>query len=227
MIPWTEVGKADAPGGARLRLMQRGAEFSIMVGGDELMNSRRGGSETALGALACAHLGRRKAPHVLIGGLGMGFTLRAALGELGPNARITVAEIVPEVVSWAQGVLAGVFQQALDDPRVCVFEGDVGALITTGRASYDAIILDVDNGPGGLVRSENDRLYDHEGLIAAKRSLRTGGVLAVWSASQNATFKRRLETAGFLTTEVVARSAGSRAGARHLIWIGERPPGDA
>lgn len=227
MIRWTQLASAAAPGGEELRLMQRGSEFSIMVGPNELMNSRRGGSETALGLAACRSLRGRAAPHLLIGGLGMGFTLRAALSELGPQARITVAELVPEVVSWARGALAGVFDASLEDRRVCIFEGDVGALIGCGRSTYDAVLLDVDNGPEGLVRSANDRLYDQGGLVAARRALKPGGVLAVWSASHNAPFKRRLAKAGFDVSEVPARSAGSRTGARHLIWIARAPPAAA
>ena len=197
MIRWTQLDSAVAPDGGELRLMQRGAEFSIMVGAEELMNSRRGGSEIALATLACARLHGREAPRLLIGGLGMGFTLRAALGALGPKARITVAEIAPEVVRWARGPLAEVFQASLDDPRVEVVERDVGALLSPADAAYDAVLLDVDNGPDGLVRQGNDRLYSPSGLGAARRALKPGGVLAVWSASPNQAFVRRLRDAGF------------------------------
>ena len=223
MIRWVQRGVALAPGGAELKLMQRGSEFSITVGGAELMNSRRGGSEVALGEIACAQLRDVATPHVLIGGLGMGFTMRAALDALGPRARITVAELVPEIVAWARDALAGVFLASLDDPRVQVVEGDVAALIAASRAVYDAILLDVDNGPDGLVRSANDRLYDEGGLQAVLRALKPAGVLAVWSASHDSAFRRRLTDAGFSVQEHTARSGGAGRGARHLIWIAKAP----
>ena len=222
MIRWTQLAVAVAPDGAELKLMQRGSEFSIMVGAEELMNSRRGGSEVALATLACARLRDREAPRLLIGGLGMGFTLRAALGEVGAGARITVAELVPEVVSWARGPLAEVFQASLDDPRVDVVEGDVGALIAQAPSTFDAVLLDVDNGPGGLVRPGNDGLYGAPGLAAARRALRPGGVLAVWSASPSPSFVRRLRDAGFDVEEAGARS-GARRGARHVVWLATVP----
>ncbi len=225
MIPWVRLAAAPAPGGAELRLMQRGVEFSITVGADELMNSRRGGSETALGEIACRELGDRAAPAVLIGGLGMGFTLRAALAALGPQAQVVVAELVPAVVAWARGPLAGVFDGSLDDPRVQVVEDDVASLIAAAAGAYDAILLDVDNGPDGLVRSANDRLYGAQGLGAARRALRPGGVLAVWSAARDPAFTRRLEAAGFAVREHVARSGRTNGGARHLIWIAKAPAG--
>ncbi len=224
MIRWVELAAATAPDGAELKLMQRGSEFSITVEGAELMNSRRGGSEIALGEIACRQLKDAAAPHVLIGGLGMGFTLRAVLPALGPEARITVAELVPEVIEWARGALAGVFLRSLEDERVRLVRADVAAQIAAARAEYDAILLDVDNGPGGLVQSSNDGLYDQEGLRAVLCALKPGGVLAVWSASPDASFSRRLRTAGFAVQEHVARSGRSRRGARHLIWIAKAPP---
>src|SRR4051794_2317561 len=152
--------------------MQRGTEFSIMSGSNELMNSRVSGSEKALAILSCEGLQGRPSPHILIGGLGMGFTLRATLQTLGPDARITVAELVPAVVSWARGPLAEIFKDSLSDPRVRVREGDVGHLIRSHSAAYDAILLDVDNGPVALSREANDDLYDLQGLSEARRALR-------------------------------------------------------
>jgi spermidine synthase len=222
MIPWSVLDTAQVPGGGELRLKQRGAEFSIMLDHDELMNSRLSGSEEALATIACGKIRRRKTPRILIGGLGMGFTLRAALAALGPDARIVVAELVPAVVAWARGPMAEVFGTSLTDPRVSVREADVGDLIRTGRSRYDAILLDVDNGPEGLTRQSNDRLYDLEGLSAARAVLRPGGVLAVWSSGPNPNFARRLRTAGFDVEEVRARANGSRGGARHVIWIATR-----
>ena len=185
----------------------------------ELMNSRRGGSEATLATISCQRLRDRPQPHVLIGGLGMGFTLRAALAALSPNARVTVAELVPDVVAWARAPLAELFGGSLSDQRVSIREADVSVLIRSGRSTYDAILLDVDNGPEGLTREANDRLYDAGGLSAARAALRPGGVLAIWSSGPNAAFAKRLRNAGFDVEEVPVRSNGVRGGARHVIWI--------
>src|SRR3954464_3569388 len=153
MIPWLVLDTVQVPGGGgELRLKQRGAEFAIMLGQDELMNSRLSGSEEALATIACEKIRRHKTPRILIGGLGMGFTLRAALVALGPDARIVVAELVPAVVAWARGPMAEVFGTSLTDPRVSIREVDVGHLIQSDQATFDAILLDVDNGPEGLTR---------------------------------------------------------------------------
>ena len=222
MIPWSVVDTAQVPGGGELRLKQRGAEFSIMLGQNELMNSRLSGSEEALATIACGRIRDRKTPRILIGGLGMGFTLRAALAALGPAARIVVAELVPAVVAWARGPMAEVFADSLSDPRVSIREADVGHLIGSETSAFDAILLDVDNGPEGLTRKTNDALYDLKGLNAARAALRPRGVLAVWSSKQNPKFTWRLGKAGFAAEEVRARANGSRGGARHVIWIATR-----
>jgi len=222
MISWSLVDTAQVPGGGELRLKQRGAEFSIMLGQNELMNSRLSGSEEALATIACERIRDRKAPRILIGGLGMGFTLRAALAALGPAARIVVAELVPAVVAWARGPMAEVFADSLTDPRVSIREADVGHLIRSEASAFDAILLDVDNGPEGLTCKANDALYDLKGLSAARAALRPGGVLAVWSSTQNPKFTWRLGKAGFAVEEVRARANGSRGGARHVIWIATR-----
>lgn len=220
MIPWVLLDSARIPGGGELRLKRRGAEFSIMLGATELMNSRLSFSEEALATLSCAKLSGRKRPAVLIGGLGMGFTLRAALSALGPDAGIMVAELVPAIVAWARGPMAELFAGSLDDARVTLVEGDVGASIRTGR--FDAILLDVDNGPDGLSRRENDALYDAPGLAAAFAALTAGGVLSVWSSAPDADFSRRLRRAGFAVEEAHVRANGKR-GARHVIWLASRP----
>lgn len=194
-----------------------------MAGATELMNSRLSGSEEALASLSIDRLGGRAAPALLIGGLGMGFTLRAALEALGPAAKVTVAELVPAVVAWARGPMAEVFAGCLDDPRVAIIEGDVGACIRTAERRYDAILLDVDNGPDGLTRRGNDSLYDAAGLIAARRALRPGGVLAVWSSAPDRAFTARLTRAGFRAEEVKVRANGRRGGARHVIWLATAP----
>lgn len=205
-------------GGGDLRLKRRGSEFSIMLGATELMNSRLSGSEEALASLACQRVGSRKQASFLIGGLGMGFTLRAALTGLSADARVAVAELVLAVVSWARGPMAEIFAGCLDDPRVSIIEADVGAVIAQAKASYDAILLDVDNGPEGLTRRANDRLYDLAGLGKAHAALTGGGILAVWSSAPDAGFTRRLIRAGFSVEEVKVRATGKR-GARHVIWL--------
>ena len=223
MIPWSLVDTAQVPGGGgELRLMQRGTEFSIRLGHNELMNSRVGGSEGALATIACERIQARSRPRILIGGLGMGFTLRAALAVLGSEARIVVAELVPAVLAWARGSLMEVFGKSLTDPRVSVREADVGHLIRSGPSTFDAILLDVDNGPEGLTRPANDALYDVEGLTAARATLRHGGVLAVWSSGPDLNFARRLRKTGFDVDEVRVRANGSHGGARHVIWIATR-----
>ncbi|NPV25186.1 spermidine synthase [Bradyrhizobium aeschynomenes] len=225
MLPWKLIDTADVPGGGEpLRLMQRGREFTIKLGQNELMSSRLYGSEEALATLSCARLKDRPAPHLLIGGLGMGFTLRAALKVLGPQARVTVAELVPAVIMWARGPMAELSGDSLADPRVDIREGDVAKLIAAARGTYDAILLDVDNGPQGLTRQSNDALYDSSGLRAAFSALRPGGVLAVWSSHPADHFTPQLRKAGFAAEEIKIRATGrSGRGARHVIWIATRP----
>ena len=224
MIPRELIDTAEIPGGGgTLRLIRRGSEYSIMLGSNELMNSRLSGSEEALATVTCARLKGRARPQLLIGGLGMGFTLRAALAELPPEAGVTVAELVPAVVDWARGPMADIFAGSLDDRRVAIHVGDVAALIGGARADFDAILLDVDNGPDGLTRAANDRLYDRDGLATAKAALRPGGVLAVWSSGADPAFTQRLRKAGFAVDEQVVRANGMRGGARHILWFATRP----
>ena len=223
MIPWVKLDTARIPGTVEeLRLMRRGAEFSIKLGTNELMNSRLSGSEAALATLAAKKIEAIKKPQLLIGGLGMGFTLRAALAVLGTDARIVVAELVPAVVAWARGPMAELFGDSLSDPRVRIDETDVSEIIRSNKSKYDAILLDVDNGPEGLTRKSNDALYNSAGLSAAYAALRPGGVLAVWSSGPNAAFSKRLRSAGFEVNEVAVRATGRGGGARHVIWIAAR-----
>lgn len=223
MLPWIQLDRATIPGdGGELRLKQRGSEFSIMIGATELMNSRLSGSEEALATLGCERIAGRKNASILIGGLGMGFTLRAALGVLADDAHVVVAELVPAIVDWARGPMADVHKGTLDDPRVKMHIGDVGALIRSAKTTYDAILLDVDNGPDGLTRASNDSLYDHNGLRAAKAALRAGGVLGVWSSAPDSAFTRRLRDVGFATDEVSVRANGKRGGARHTLWMASK-----
>src|ERR1700687_1961661 len=223
MIPWLQIDTARVPGAdVELRLMQRGAEFSMMLGPSELMNSRLSGSEEALATLACKRIEAVKRPNLLIGGLGMGFTLRAALAVLGADARITVAELVPAVIAWARGAMANIFADSLDDPRASILNADVIEVIQSHPAAFDAILLDVDNGPEGLIRKANDELYNPKGLKAIHRALRRGGVLAVWSSGPNPLFSKRLRDAGFDVNEVAVRATAKRSGARHVIWFATR-----
>lgn len=222
MIPWIELDRVALPMGGELRLMRRGHEFSIKLGIAELMTSRLFGSEEALATLAAEKLRDRAKARVLIGGLGMGFTLRAALGAFGPAARIAVAELVPAVVRWGRGPMADLFAGCLDDPRVQVIEADVAALIRAAKPPYDAILLDVDNGPEGMTQTANDQLYSARGLAAARAALTPGGVLAVWSQGPDREFARRFEKAGFAVEEKMVRARGARGGARHVIWLGVR-----
>lgn len=219
MKPMELLGVARAPEGEELKLFRRGDDFMIVLDRNELMNSRMSGSEEALATMTCERLGGRPAPHLLIGGYGMGFTLRAALQSLKADGRVTVAELVPEILAWARGPMANLTAGCLDDPRVTVIEADVAAIIAAGRRSYDAILLDVDNGPDGLVREANDQLYSMAGLAAAKAALRPGGVLAIWSAGPDPAFAARLKKAGFTVDEVRVRARSNGKGAKHVIWF--------
>jgi spermidine synthase len=220
LIPRVLLDTASIPGSTEtLRLIQRGTEFSIMLGANELMNSRLSGSEEALAALACAKLTSRRNPRLLIGGLGMGFTLRAALAELGHDAEIIVAELVPAVVAWAKGPMALHHGDSLCDLRTQIVIDDVAKLIREGGTLYDAILLDVDNGPDGLTKGANDHLYSADGLNRAWRALRPGGVLAIWSAAADAACAGRLRATGFAVEESIVRAHKGKSGARHVIWL--------
>ncbi len=222
MTPRELLGTAQVPGGQLLSLYRRGRDFMIVLDRNELMSSRMSGSEEALANLTIDRLGGRTAPHLLIGGYGMGFTLRAALARLGVDARVTVAELVPEIIDWARGPMAELMAGCLDDPRVTLAMGDVADAIANGTGRYDAILLDVDNGPDGLVRDANDRLYSARGLQVAKAALRPGGVLAVWSAGADAAFTRRLHEAGFAVDEVKVRARSNGKGPQHVIWFARK-----
>lgn len=223
MKPRELLATAQVPDGEELRLYKRDTDFIIALGPNELMSSRQRGSEEALALLTCDRLQDNEAPHFLIGGYGMGFTLRAALERLGPQARFTVAELVPEIIDWARGPMAELTGDCLDDPRVEIAIRDVYRAIRGGERSYDAILLDVDNGPDGLTRADNDQIYSTHGLVAAKAALRPGGVLAIWSAKQDERFTRRLKHAGFQVEEVMVRAGRNGKGARHVIWFARSP----
>ncbi|HHH42832.1 MAG TPA: hypothetical protein ENK49_01735 [Gammaproteobacteria bacterium] len=223
MNPWVLLDSAPVPGnGGELHLYRRGDEYSIkLAGGSELMNSRVHGSEDALAERACARLADTPQPRLLVGGLGMGFTLAAALRRLGEQAGVDVAEVVPAVVAWNREWLGACADHPLQDARVKLHEVDVANLLRSSRQTYDAILLDVDNGPEGLTRRENDWLYSLNGLNAAYAALRPRGVLAVWSAGPDQRFSQRLRKTGFMAEETRVRAHGSK-GARHIIWIARR-----
>jgi spermidine synthase len=219
MKPRELLGTANIPGGDDMRLFRRGDDFMIVLDRNELMNSRMSGSEVALAEMTCDRMDDNAAPHFLIGGYGMGFTLRAALAMLPPGARIAVAELVPEIIDWARGPMAALTAGCLDDPRVALVLGDVAAAIGAEAAHYDAILLDVDNGPDGLTRKSNDWLYTISGLAKAKAALKSGGILAIWSAAPDTAFTRRLKETGFAVEEVTVRARSNGKGAKHVIWF--------
>lgn len=223
MIPWVLLDTATVPGdGGELRLMRRGDEYAIMVGPIALMNSRLSGSEEALATLVAARLADRPAPCILIGGLGMGFTLRAALAVLPEKAQVVVSELVPAVADWARGPMSPLFGDSLADRRVQILVGDVADHIAAGQGAYDAILLDVDNGPEGLTRQGNDGLYQVAGLARSRAALRSGGVLAVWSSHPSPRFTQRLRAAGFQAEEVPTAARRTGRGGRHMIWLATR-----
>ena len=211
-----------APAGLSvMALMRRGSEYVIRVGNRELMSSTQHASEEALADLACQRLGGRADARVLVGGLGMGFTLAAALRGLGPDARVVVAELMPAVVRWNRGPLGPLAGNPLDDPRVAVHEGDVAELIRTPPEPWSAILLDVDNGPTGMTRSTNDWLYTPRGVEASYAALEPDGIYGVWSAFPDDRFTRRMQRAGFATEVENVRSRGAKGGSRHYVWIGK------
>lgn len=223
MKPRELIGEAEVPGGPPLRLIRHDNAFIIMLERNELMSSRMSGSEKALGVMTCQRLGERPAPRILIGGYGMGFTLRAMLAELGPDAQIVVAELVARIIDWARGPMEAMTQGCLDDPRVEIQIDDVGACIGAAKGGYDAILLDVDNGPDGLTRPGNDGLYSARGLARAREALRPGGILSVWSAGTDRAFSRRLTQAGFSVEEVSVRARENGKGPTHVIWFAKAP----
>lgn len=220
MPDWTLLGEALIPGTQQTLYLYRGKDdFSIKLArGQELMNSRKHGSEDALGELPCRRLKNSRRAQVLVGGLGMGFTLAAALRATGPEATVTVAELVPEVVEWNRGPLGELSGRPLDDPRTRVYVGDVARLLKQSKACFDVIALDIDNGPEGLTRDSNNWLYSLMGVACATNALKPGGILAYWSASRDDDFRDLLKSCGLLVDEVSVRAHGNK-GARHTLWL--------
>ena len=227
MLPREHIATAKIPTGQDsgeevLELVSHGRDFIIMLGRNELMSSRMQYSEEQLAEQTIDRLASADS-RLLIGGYGMGFTLRAALARLGPKAEAVVAEIVPEILDWARGPMAHLTGDCLADPRLKLEIGDVAAVIDDAAdgttKGYDAILLDVDNGPDAIVRSENTRIYSFAGLRAAKAALNPGGVLAVWSAAADPSFNRKLEKSGFAVEERYVRARPNNKGPKHTIWF--------
>ncbi|MCT2401676.1 spermidine synthase [Novosphingobium mangrovi (ex Huang et al. 2023)] len=216
------IGTARVPDGVELRLIHNAGDFAIMLEHNELMSSDLSISEEALATLTCERLGGRAEPQLLIGGYGMGFTLRAALSALGEDASVTVAELVPEIIEWARGPMRSLTAGCLDDPRVVLVMDDVAMLIDAAREAYDAILLDVDNGPEGLTRRLNDDLYSRRGLQAAMSALRPKGILAIWSAEPDAAFTAQLQAAGFEVAEILIDTPPDDKGDHHAIWFARK-----
>lgn len=224
MIPWEHLDTGAVPGSPHtLKLYRHGRDFSIRVDGAELMNNRAVASEEALSRLGCERIAGQRAPRVLIGGLGMGFSLRSALDALPEAAEVVVAELVPKVVAWNRELIGHLAGHPLQDARVSVREQDVGQVLREARAEYDLILLDVDNGPEGLTRRENSWIYGRAGLAATLAALRAQGVVGYWSSTPDSTFVRRLEQAGFAVDEHRLRAVGKRRGARHVVWLAQAP----
>ena len=224
MIPWKELDRAEIPGNeGTITLRQRGTEFSIRTTDTELMNSRLHGSEDALAQLTCSRLKQKEGLSILIGGLGMGYTLAAALEQFEKDTLITVAELIPAVVRWNQQHLGHLTGKPLDDPRVSIQEEDVAKAIRREKSAWDAILLDVDNGPDGLTQKANDRLYNIAGLKISFAALRPGGILAVWSSGPDEAFTSRLKRCQFQTETITVRAHKPGKGARHTIWLAKKP----
>ena len=224
MIPRKLLDSARTPDkSGELQLYQRGDDFSISFDGKELMNSRMHGSEAVLAELACTPIANRAKARVLVGGLGMGYTLAAALSALRDDARVIVAELAPTVVLWNRGVLGGLAGHPLDDRRVTVQEHDVCILLRNEQEGFDAVMLDVDNSPDSMTQKSNNWLYSAEGLSVIYMALKPQGVLTVWSAAPDNAFSLRLRAAGFSVHEKTVSARGCGKGGRHTIWVAARP----
>lgn len=225
MIPWIHLGSAEIPnGGGTLKFSRRGDEFSIRLSGirGELMNSRVYNSEKVLSELGCAHLSSSKNASVLVGGLGMGYTLAAALKSVTNSATVTVAELIPEVVTWNQGPLGECAGKPLEDARTKVHVGDVKTLLTAQKNAFDAILLDVDNGPEGLTHENNNWIYSIVGLENIYKTLKPKGMLAIWSAGPDHLFTARLKKVGYKVDTKMVRARPGK-GSRHTIFLAKRP----
>lgn len=222
MLPWEVLANSIAPDGEKLELRRRGRDYVIRAGGHELMSNEDESSSRALSDLGCKHLPERDA-RVLVGGLGMGYTLRAALDLLPKGGTVEIAELVPAVVEWNRGVLGDLAGRPLDDPRTVLHVGDVRVRIRKQKNAYDAILLDVDNGPSALAHKSNDGIYSNNGLAYALESLRPGGVLGVWSISDDSQFTHRLKRQGFEVKVEFVHGSRKGRGKFHVIWLARKP----
>ena len=220
MQPWELLGETRTPDGEDMRLTRQGSEYVILASGKPRMSSRMHGSEEALAAFGCRDARLLDEPCVLVGGLGMGFTLRATLDLLPPGATVVVAELVPAVVDWNRGPLGPLAGDPLKDTRVRIEIGDVAAIIRASATRFDAMLLDVDNGPAAFTATHNTRLYDDGGLAAARAALKPGGTLAVWSAWDDRRFEQRLKYGGFAVQVERVRGRLKKGGPRHTIFLG-------
>ena len=223
MQPLELIGETLTPNGIDMKLTRRGNEYIILANGKSLMSSRMHGSEEALATLACRRVRTLEQPCVLVGGLGMGFTLRATLDFLPSDALVVVAELVPAVVEWNRGPLGPLAGHPLKDKRVRVDVGDVAVTLSSVPAQFDAVLLDVDNGPAAFTAPGNAGLYDDRGLAAARAALKMGGVLAIWSARDDRKFEQRLRYAGFAVEVQRVRGRLKKGGPRHIIFLGHKP----
>jgi spermidine synthase len=222
--PWELLGETRAIDGTLLALTRRDREYVILANGRSLMSSRMHGSEEALATIGCGHARRSARPCVLVGGLGMGFTLRAVLDLLPSDAIVTVAELVPAVIEWNREPLAALAAHPLRDSRVRIEVADVGFTLRASTSRFDAILLDVDNGPSPLAHPANERLYGAKGVRACRDALRAGGVLAVWSAGPDERYRERLEKAGLgVEVQAVPARSGTSKGVRHVVFLGVKP----
>jgi spermidine synthase len=223
MTSWELLAQACTPDGTDMHLTRRGNEYAILVNGRTLMSSRMHGSEEALATIACRHARALEQPRVLVGGLGMGFTLRATLDLLPPEAIVRVVELVPAVVEWNRGALGPIAGHPLKDPRVRIEVGDVGFTLRANPGRFDVILLDVDNGPSAFTTPANHGLYDNGGVAASYAALRLGGALAVWSAWEDRKFEQRLRFHGFVAQVDRVRARLKKGGPRHTIFLGLKP----
>jgi spermidine synthase len=223
MRAWELLAQTCTPDGTDMHLTRRDNEYVILVNGRTLMSSRLHGSEEALATIACRHARTLEQPRVLVGGLGMGFTLRATLDVLPPDAMVKVVELVPAVVEWNRGPLGPIAGLPLHDRRVRIEVGDVGFTLRANPGGFDAILLDVDNGPAAFTTPENHGLYDNAGVAASYAALRVGGALAVWSAWEDRKFEQRLRFHGFVAQVDRVRARVKKGGARHTIFLGLKP----
>ena len=220
MLPWETLDRASIPGGGELTLVRRGKELAIRVNGAELMASRSHASEERMATLVREHIAQVKKPRVLIGGLGLGYTLRATLDACPKSAMVIVAELVPAVVEWMRGPLSHLAGRPLDDPRTVIEELDAGVVLRNSPGSFDAVLIDIDNSPTTLARASNSSLYSAKGLAFTRDALAPGGMLVVWSAGPDLRFAERMKQAGFVVTALRASAHEKGRGRAHTLYVG-------